>query len=199
MILAYLLARTASMAATNRPARPRTESPNRIRSRWGATNGRLRSNCSHSAFLRLHGSRSPSRLVLLLETGLRLPDSGKGQFPCAGGKMLNVSRPPIDYEPQRQIRSIPTKPFAYWAAFIAGVLPGLFIASMTADLLSFALTGHFSDGGATIISAAGIPVAAIVAGVVREMRCLTSWRFSLCCGFLAAPVAFGMLILYSAL
>jgi hypothetical protein len=107
--------------------------------------------------------------------------------------MVRVSQPPLDDETPRPARSIRTKPLAYWAAFSAGVLPGLFLASMTADLVSFAQTGHYSDGGAMIISAAGIPVAVIVAGVVREMRRRTSWRFSVCCGFLAAPVALAIL------
>jgi len=103
-----------------------------------------------------------------------------------------VLQPPLDYEtPQRR----GTRAIYFWLAFAVSAVVGLLPANMVDELFYHARTGHYPDGGATIVSVAGVPLAAIVAWFVGRRSRGSTWKLAVAavCGVVACPITVAFL------
>jgi len=76
----------------------------------------------------------------------------------------------IDYQTTQNTTPAGSTAVVFWSAFLVAAIAGVAIASVLDEAVYHYITGHYPDGGVTIISTAGIPMSAIAAAITRSIR-----------------------------
>ncbi|HSZ55765.1 MAG TPA: hypothetical protein VK797_08900 [Tepidisphaeraceae bacterium] len=83
----------------------------------------------------------------------------------------------------------------FWISFVVAAGLGVGVANILDEAIYHFLTGGYPDGGATLVSVAGIPLGAIAVGITRSVRTpqRTGWAVAALSGLLASPLTITLL------